>query len=59
MEINGIAHLQLTVNDLQRAMPFYVVAEKHRRKGVGRAQCAPRWGTIRASRGYCEQRERG
>jgi catechol 2,3-dioxygenase-like lactoylglutathione lyase family enzyme len=23
MEINGIAHLQLTVNDLQRAMPFY------------------------------------
>jgi catechol 2,3-dioxygenase-like lactoylglutathione lyase family enzyme len=23
MEINGIAHIQLTVNDLQRAMPFY------------------------------------
>jgi catechol 2,3-dioxygenase-like lactoylglutathione lyase family enzyme len=23
MEINGIAHVQLTVNDLQRAMPFY------------------------------------
>jgi catechol 2,3-dioxygenase-like lactoylglutathione lyase family enzyme len=23
MEINGIAHLQLTVNDLERAMPFY------------------------------------
>jgi len=23
MEINGIAHIQLTVNDLQRSMPFY------------------------------------
>jgi len=23
MEINGIAHVQLTVNDLQRCMPFY------------------------------------
>jgi len=23
MEITGIAHIQLTVNDLQRAMPFY------------------------------------
>ena len=23
MEINGIAHIQLTVNDLQRAIPFY------------------------------------
>jgi catechol 2,3-dioxygenase-like lactoylglutathione lyase family enzyme len=23
MEINGIAHIQLTVNDLARAMPFY------------------------------------
>ena len=23
MEINGIAHIQLTVNDLQAAMPFY------------------------------------
>ena len=23
MEINGVAHIQLTVNDLQRAMPFY------------------------------------
>jgi len=23
MEVNGIAHIQLTVNDLQRAMPFY------------------------------------
>src|SRR5216684_2422095 len=23
MEINGIAHIQLTVNDLRRAMPFY------------------------------------
>jgi len=23
IEINGIAHIQLTVNDLQRAMPFY------------------------------------
>lgn len=23
MEINGVAHVQLTVNDLQRAMPFY------------------------------------
>ena len=23
MEINGIAHIQLTVNDLQRALPFY------------------------------------
>lgn len=23
MQINGIAHIQLTVNDLQRAMPFY------------------------------------
>jgi predicted enzyme related to lactoylglutathione lyase len=23
MEIAGIAHVQLTVNDLQRAMPFY------------------------------------
>jgi catechol 2,3-dioxygenase-like lactoylglutathione lyase family enzyme len=23
MEINGIAHIQLTVNDLERAMPFY------------------------------------
>jgi catechol 2,3-dioxygenase-like lactoylglutathione lyase family enzyme len=23
MEINGIAHIHLTVNDLQRAMPFY------------------------------------
>lgn len=23
MEINGIAHIQLTLNDLQRAMPFY------------------------------------
>ena len=23
MEINGIAHIQLTVNDLQQAMPFY------------------------------------
>ncbi|PWT76524.1 MAG: bleomycin resistance protein [Proteobacteria bacterium] len=23
MEINGIAHIQITVNDLQRAMPFY------------------------------------
>lgn len=23
MEISGIAHIQLTVNDLQRAMPFY------------------------------------
>ena len=23
MEINGVAHIQLTVNDLQRALPFY------------------------------------
>jgi predicted enzyme related to lactoylglutathione lyase len=23
IEINGIAHIQLTVNYLQRAMPFY------------------------------------
>jgi len=23
MEINGIAHIQLTVNDLERALPFY------------------------------------
>jgi catechol-2,3-dioxygenase len=23
IEINGIAHIQLTVDDLQRAMPFY------------------------------------
>jgi catechol 2,3-dioxygenase-like lactoylglutathione lyase family enzyme len=23
MEINGIAHIQLTVNDLERAIPFY------------------------------------
>jgi catechol 2,3-dioxygenase-like lactoylglutathione lyase family enzyme len=23
MEINGVAHIQLTVNDLRRAMPFY------------------------------------
>ena len=61
MEINGIAHIQLTVNDLQRAMPFYeevlafmgmqaVVKNPEFLYMIGGRTAQPRWKSTGAGR---------